>query len=226
MPRLTWDETPESRKYETGVSNVVLYVKNTSGTYQKGVAWNGVTAISEKPTGGDTSAVYADNIKYLNITSTEDFAASIEAYTYPEEFEVCDGTVSLTTGVKVSQQKRRQFALCYKTLIGNADDEEAGYKIHVIYGCTASPSEKAYTTVNESREPGTFSWEITTTPISTGDPTLRNTAHIEINSLEVADETKMEALLDALYGKDAGSSGGTGSDPTLKTPAEIKAIVA
>lgn len=230
MARLKWHVTDADNRYENGVRDVILYKKaegseTALGTlgYCKGVAWNGVTAISEKPTGGDTSSVYADDVKYLNLISNEDFAASIEALCYPDEFAACDGTKAITDGLFATQQKRCPFALCYRTNIGNKGDEEAGYKLHIIYGALASPSEKQYQTMNDNKEPSNFSWEITTTPIETGETGFRPTAHIEIDSTVVGSQ-KMAAIEDALYGKDGTS--GSGTDATLKSPAELKALLA
>ena len=222
MPRLVW-HAANTKKYENGVRNVVLYVKNgTNGAYANGVAWNGVTAISEKPTGADTSAVYADDEKYLNIISNEDFTASIEALCYPDEFAECDGTKEIVSGFTATQQKRVPFALCYRTNVGDETDEEKGFKLHIIYGCLASPTEKGYTTMNDNKEPMNFSWEITTTPVEIGTG-FRPTAHVEIDSTkytETAAKARLDSLIDALYGSDSPSA-----QPTLKMPGEIKTIL-
>ena len=207
--RLKWDETGK-RFYETGVSQGVLYLQNTSGVYDKGVAWNGLTTVTESPSGAEATALYADNIKYLNLYSTEEFGCTIEAYTYPDEFAECDGSASIATGVTVGQQTRKTFGLCYKTALGNdTDGQDHGYKLHIVYGCMASPSEKAYATVNDSPEAITFSWEVTTTPVNVADvdgASFKPTASLTIDSTK-ADLTKLKALEDILYGKDAGAEG-------------------
>jgi hypothetical protein len=197
MSKLVWDKTGE-RYYETGVNQGVLYPQDSKGEYPLGVAWNGLTAVTESPSGAEANPLYADNIKYLNLMSAEEFGATIEAYTYPDEFAECDGSASLATGVSIGQQKRKAFGLSYKTLLGNdVDGSDYGYKLHIIYGAMASPSEKAYATVNDSPEAITFSWEITTTPVSvTG---FKPTASITIDSTK-ADATKLKALEDMLYG--------------------------
>ena len=190
MPKLTWDASGE-RLYETGVKQGVLYVMN-SNVYGNGVAWNGLTAITESPSGAESTPLYADDIKYLDLRSTEEFGATIEAYTYPDEFAACDGSASLADGVSIGQQARTMFGLCYRTTVGNdTDGTDHGYKLHLIYGATASPSEKAYETINDSPEAITFSWEITTTPVSvTG---FKPTASITIDSTK-ADPTCLAAL--------------------------------
>lgn len=196
MAKLVWDNTGE-RLYETGVSNGVLYVQE-GGAYPAGVAWNGLTAVTESPSGAEPTPLYADNIKYLNLMSAEEFAATIEAYMYPEEFEVCDGTKEIVPGMSIGQQARKTFGFCYKTLIGNdTDGTKHGYKIHIVYGALAAPSEKGYTTVNDSPEVITFSWEVSTTPVNVagGDPT----ATVTIDSTRV-DAAKLALLEDALYG--------------------------
>lgn len=199
MSKITWDNTGE-RFYETGVKNGVLYPIQTGGVYSKGVAWNGLTAVTESPSGAEATALYADDIKYLNLLSNEEFGATIEAYTYPDEFAECDGSAALTTGVMIGQQKRKTFGLCYKTTLGNdVDGNDYGYKLHLIYGCLAAPSEKAYATINDSPEAITFSWEVTTTPVNvTG---FKPTSQITIDSTK-ADKTKLAALEAVLYGSD------------------------
>lgn len=194
---LTWDQTGE-RFYETGVSHGVLYVYS-NGAYGEGIAWNGLTNVSEKPTGAEATALYADNIKYLNLISNEEFGCTIEAYTYPDEFAECDGSASIATGVVIGQQKRKTFGFSYQTRVGNdVDGSDKGYKIHIVYGCTAAPTEKGYATINDSPEAITFSWEVTTTPIDvTG---YKPTACITIDSTKVNDDTKMTALKTLLYG--------------------------
>lgn len=196
MSKLVWDKTGE-RLYETGVKNGVLYIP-TDGVYSKGVAWNGLTAVTESPSGAEATALYADDIKYLSLMSTEEFGATVEAYTYPDEFAQCDGSASLATGVMIGQQPRKTFGLCYRTTIGNdTEGNDFGYKLHIIYGALASPSEKAYATINDSPEAITFSWEITTTPVNvTG---AKPTASLTIDSTKV-DAEKLAALEKVLYG--------------------------
>lgn len=217
MAKLVWDQTGE-RLYETGVDRGVLYPIQTGGQYTKGVAWNGLTAVTESPSGAEQTALYADNIKYLSLTSTEEFGATIEAYTYPEEFAECDGSASLATGVTIGQQARKTFGLCYRTVLGNdVDGDDHGYKLHLIYGATASPSEKGYSTVNDSPEAITFSWEVTTTPVNvTG---FKPTASITIDSTK-ADPTCLAELEKALYGSDQPSS-----EPKLPLPDEVKTLM-
>lgn len=199
MSKLVWDQVGE-RYYETGVKNGVLYPQGTDGTYPKGVAWNGLTAVTESPSGAEATALYADDIKYLNLMSAEEFGATIEAYTYPDEFAACDGSAALADGVFIGQQKRTAFGLSYKTTIGNdVDGTDYGYKLHIIYGALAAPSEKAYATINDSPEALTFSWEITTTPVAVEG--FKPTACITIDSTK-ADETKLAALEAILYGSE------------------------
>lgn len=223
MSKLVWDNTGD-RLYETGVKNGVLYIL-TNGVYNKGYAWNGLTAVTESPSGAEATALYADDIKYLSLLSTEEFGATIEAYTYPDEFAECDGSASLVDGVSIGQQKRKTFGMCYKTTIGNdVDGNEHGYKLHMIYGALAAPSEKAYATINDSPEAITFSWEVTTTPVNvTG---FKPTASIVIDSTK-ADPTCLAALEEILYGKDGTGEGGqTGAvDPRLPLPDEIKTLM-
>ena len=217
MAKIEWDKTGE-RLYETGVKNGVLYVQE-GGTYGKGVAWNGVTAVTESPSGAEATPLYADDIKYLNLLSTEEFGATIEAYTYPDEFAACDGSAALADGVMIGQQARKTFGLCYRTTIGNdTEGNDHGYKLHIIYGALAAPSEKAYATINDSPEAITFSWEVTTTPVNvTG---AKPTASITIDSTK-ADPTKLAALEDILYGK----NGEPGNEPRLPLPDEIKTLM-
>lgn len=200
MAKLVWDETGK-RFYETGVKNCVLYVQDASGAYPQGVAWNGITAINESPSGAEANPLYADDIKYLNLISAEEFGASIEAYTYPEEFEECDGSASLATGVTIGQQPRKTFGLCYRTVVGNdVKNNDYGYKIHIIYGALAAPSEKGYATINDSPEAITFSWELSTTPVNvTGH---KPTASLVVDSTKT-DATKLKALEDVLYGTES-----------------------
>lgn len=217
--KLVWDKTGE-RFYETGVDRGVLYPIQEGGLYTKGVAWNGLSTVTESPSGAESTAVYADNIKYLNLLSAEEFGATVEAYTYPDEFAECDGSAALTTGVYAGQQSRKMFGLCYRTMIGNdVDGQEHGYKLHLIYGAQASPSEKGYQTINDSPEAITFSWELTTTPVNvTG---YKPTACITIDSTK-ADKTKLAALEEILYGKDGSPEPSTGgTEPRLPLPDEI-----
>lgn len=222
MAKLVWDKTGE-RFYETGVKQGVLYIP-TEGVYSKGVAWNGLTAVTESPSGAEATALYADDIKYLNLLSTEEFGATIEAYTYPDEFAACDGSAELTKGVTIGQQKRSTFGLCYKTTIGNdTDGNDHGYKLHIIYGALATPSEKAYSTINDSPDAVTFSWEITTTPVNVAGQ--KPTASLVIDSTK-ADKTKLEALEAILYGKDPTSPDAQdGVEPRLPLPDEIKTLM-
>ena len=217
MAKIEWDKTGE-RLYETGVKNGVLYVQE-AGAYPKGVAWNGLTAVTESPSGAEATPLYADDIKYLNLISTEEFGATIEAYTYPDEFAACDGSAALVDGVMIGQQARKTFGLCYRTTIGNdTNGNDYGYKLHIIYGALAAPSEKAYATINDSPEAITFSWEVTTTPVNvTG---AKPTASITIDSTK-ADSTKLAALEDILYGK----NGEPGNEPRLPLPDEIKTLM-
>ena len=197
MSKLVWDKTGE-RLYETGVKQGVLYPQAAGGTYPKGVAWNGLTNITESPSGAEATALYADDIKYLNLVSAEEFGGTIEAYTYPDEFAECDGSAALTEGVFVGQQDRKTFGLCYRTTLGNdVDSNGHGYKLHLIYGALAAPSEKAYATINDSPEAITFSWEFKTTPVNVAGH--KPTASLTIDSTKVS-ETKMAALEKVLYG--------------------------
>ena len=215
MSKLVWDETGK-RYYETGVKNGVLYIP-TAGVYSKGVAWNGLTAVTESPSGAEPTALYADDIKYLNLISAEEFGATIEAYTYPDEFAACDGSAELATGVTIGQQNRNTFGLCYKTTLGNdVDGNSYGYKLHIIYGCVATPSEKAYASINDSPEAITFSWEVTTTPVSVNG--FKPTASLVIDSTK-AESTKLKALEDILYGAEA-------TEPRLPLPDEIATLMA
>lgn len=197
MSKLVWDNTGE-RLYETGVKQGVLYPQAAGGTYPKGVAWNGLTNITESPSGAEATALYADDIKYLNLVSAEELGGTIEAYTYPDEFAECDGSAALTEGVFIGQQDRKTFGLCYRTTLGNdVDSNGHGYKLHLIYGALAAPSEKAYATINDSPEAITFSWEFKTTPVNvTGH---KPTASLILDSTKVS-ETKMAALEKVLYG--------------------------
>lgn len=216
MTTLTWDEVG-SRTYETGVDHGVLYIPNEFGIYDNGVAWNGLVTITESPSGAEANAQYADNLKYLNLYSAEEFGATLEAFTYPDEFNQFDGMAAPAPGVLVGQQTRRSFGLCYRTLMGNdLEATDYGYKLHLVYGATATPSEKAYGTVNDSPEPITFSWEIATVGVAvTG---LKPTSIITIDSTEV-DAGDLAALELILYGDDA-------VDPALPTPDAVIALFA
>ncbi len=218
MSKLVWDKTGE-RYYETGVNQGVLYPQAEGGTYPKGVVWNGLISVTESPSGAEPTPLYADNIKYLNLMSAEEFGASIEAYTYPDEFAQCDGSAEIATGVMIGQQKRKVFGLSYKTVLGNdSDGNDYGYKLHLIYGALAAPSEKGYSTINDSPEAITFSWEVTTTPVPvTG---FKPTASITIDSTKV-NAAKLAALEEILYGKDPNTFDNDGADPRLPLPDEI-----
>lgn len=222
MAKLVWDKSGE-HFYETGVKNCVLYIP-TAGVYSKGVAWNGITAITESPSGAEATPLYADDIKYLSLYSVEEFGATVEAYTYPDEFAECDGSAELVAGVTIGQQTRKTFGLCYRTSIGNdTDGNDHGYKLHIIYGAMASPSEKAYATINDSPEAITFSWELTTTPVNVSG--AKPTASITIDSTKV-DAEKLTALEEILYGKDGTGDGQTGAkEPRLPLPDEIKTLM-
>lgn len=215
MSKLVWNEAGK-RLYETGVDRGVLYVSNGQGGYESGVVWNGLVSVNESPSGAEATPLYAGNIKYVELMSNEEFGASIEAYTYPEEFEQCDGSAELAAGVTIGQQPRKAFGLSYRTKIGNdTAGDEHGYKIHLIYGAKAAPTEKSYTTINDSPEAITFSWEVTTTPIEVDG--FKPTATLTIDSTKVTPE-KLEAIEKKLYGD-------TATEATLPTPAEILAIV-
>ena len=199
MSKIVWDQTGE-RYYETGVKNGVLYLQDAANAYTKGVAWNGLTAVTESPSGAEASPLYADDIKYVNLMSAEEFGVTIEAYTYPDEFAECDGSASIATGVYIGQQKRKTFGLSYRTVLGNdTENNDYGYKLHLIYGAMAAPSEKAYATINDSPEAITFSWEVTTTPVSVEG--FKPTASVTIDSTK-ADKAKLAALEAVLYGSE------------------------
>lgn len=215
MAKLVWDETGK-RFYETGVKMGVLYVQQAGGTYNKGVAWNGLTAVTESPSGAEANPMRADDIKYLNLFSAEEFGATVEAYTYPDEFEQCDGSASISTGVTIGQQERKQFGLCYRTTLGNdVNGNDHGYKLHLIYGAKASPSERAYATINDSPEAITFSWELTTTPVNVSGH--KPTANLVIDSTKVS-SAAMTALEKVLYGD-------TTNEARLPLPDEIVQII-
>lgn len=215
MSKLVWDQTGE-RYYETGVKQGVLYPIGENGTYDLGVAWNGLTAVTESPSGAEATPLYADDIKYLNLISNEEFGGTIEAYTYPEEFEQCDGSANIATGVSIGQQARKTFGLCYRTTLGNdVLTNDYGYKLHLVYGALAAPSEKAYATINDSPEAITFSWEFSTTPVNvTGH---KPTASITIDSTK-CDAEKLAALEAILYGSDD-------AEPRLPLPDEIATLM-
>ena len=214
MAKIVWDETGK-KLYETGVKNGVLYVQE-AGAYPKGVAWNGLTAVTEGPSGAEATPLYADDIKYLNLYSAEEFGATIEAYTYPDEFAKCDGSASLVEGVTIGQQTRKTFGMCYRTTVGNdTENNDYGYKLHLIYGAVASPSEKPYATINDSPEAITFSWEVTTTPVNvTGH---KPTATVTIDSTKV-DPEKLAALEAVLFGSES-------EEARLPLPDEIVTLV-
>lgn len=215
MAKLIWDATGE-RFYETGVKNGVLYVADAQGTYPKGVAWNGLTAVTESPSGAEPSPLYADDIKYLNLMSAEEFGATVEAYTYPDEFAQCNGEASLVEGVIIGQQPRKTFGMAYRTVLGNdVANENYGYKLHLIYGAVAAPSEKAYATINDSPEAITFSWELTTTPVSVNG--FKPTASLTIDSTKV-DPTKLASLEDILFGNET-------TEARLPLPDEIATLI-
>lgn len=215
MSKIVWDAVGE-HIFETGVRNGVLYLKDETGAYNTGVAWNGLTSVSESPEGAEPTDLYADDIKYLTLMSAENFKATIEAYTYPVEFEECDGSASIANGVVIGQQARKPFGLCYRTSIGNdTDGNEHGYKLHIVYGCLASPSEKQYSTINDSPEAITFSWEVSTTPVNvTGK---KPTATLIIDSTKV-DKSKLTALEAILYGSEE-------KEPRLPLPDEIATLM-
>lgn len=215
MSKLIWDATGE-RFYETGVKNGVLYVADAQGTYPKGVAWNGLTAVTESPSGAEPTPLYADDIKYLNLMSAEEFGATVEAYTYPDEFAQCNGEASLVEGVIIGQQPRKTFGMAYRTVLGNdVANENYGYKLHLIYGAVAAPSEKAYATINDSPEAITFSWELTTTPVSVNG--FKPTASLTIDSTKV-EPTKLTALEDILFGSET-------AEARLPLPDEIATLM-
>lgn len=215
MSKIVWDAVGE-HTFETGVRNGVLYLKDAQGAYSTGVAWNGLTSVSESPEGAEATDLYADDIKYLTLMSAENFKATIEAYTYPVEFEECDGSATIAKGVVIGQQSRKPFGLCYRTAIGNdTDGNEHGYKLHIVYGCQASPSEKQYSTINDSPEAITFSWEVNTTPVNvTGK---KPTATLIIDSTK-ADKAKLTALEAILYGSEE-------TEPRLPLPDEIATLM-
>ena len=220
MSRIVWDKTGE-HYYETGVKNGVLYPVQEGGVYSKGVAWNGLTAVTESPSGAEATPLYADDIKYLNLISNEEFGCTIEAYTYPDEFAECDGSAAIADGVMIGQQKRKTFGLAYRTAFGNdVDGSDHGYKLHLVYGCLAAPSEKAYATINDSPEAITFSWEVSTTPVSVSG--FKPTSQITIDSTKV-DPAKLTALENILYGTEA-EGDTTAAEARLPLPDEIATL--
>ena len=215
MSKIVWDAVGE-HIFETGVRNGVLYLKDETGAYNTGVAWNGLTSVSESPEGAEPTDLYADDIKYLTLMSAENFKATIEAYTYPVEFEECDGSATIAKGVVIGQQSRKPFGLCYRTAIGNdTDGNEHGYKLHIVYGCQASPSEKQYSTINDSPDAVTFSWEVSTTPVNVNGK--KPTATLIIDSTK-ADKAKLTALEAILYGAES-------TEPRLPLPDEIATLM-
>lgn len=213
MVALTWDDAGK-RRYEIGTDHGVLYPMTSTGAYGTGVAWNGLTGVTESPDGAEANDMYADNMKYASLRSAETFGATIEAYTFPDEFVPCDGGAEVSDGVVFGQQSRSKFGFSYRTKIGDDSNPDAGYKLHLVYGATASPSEKSYETINDSPEGMTFSWEIATDPVSVaGHPELKPVASITIDSTKV-DKTKLKSLEDKLYG-------GESTEPTLPMPGEV-----
>ena len=215
MARLIWDEVGQ-RFFETGVKNGVLYVQEDDGSYKNGVVWNGLTAVTESPSGAEETPLYADDVKYLTLRSAEEFGATVEAYTYPEEFEQCDGSAAIADGVTIGQQARRAFGLCYRTSVGNdIQGQNFSYKLHLIYGCTVAPSEKSYSTINDNPEAITFSWELSTVPVPVDG--FSPTASLVIDASKV-DEGKMQQLEDALFGNES-------SEATLLLPNQIMELI-
>ena len=215
MARLIWDEVGQ-RFFETGVKNGVLYVQDNDGSYKNGVVWNGLTAVTESPSGAEETPLYADDVKYLTLRSAEEFGATVEAYTYPEEFEQCDGSASIAEGITIGQQARRAFGLCYRTSVGNdIQGQNFSYKLHLIYGCTVAPSEKSYSTINDNPEAITFSWELSTVPVPVDG--FSPTASLVIDASKV-DEGKMQLLENALFGDDK-------NEAKLLLPNEIMELI-
>lgn len=223
MAKIEWDKTGE-HLYETGVSKGVLYLRDESGAYTNGVAWNGLTGVTESPSGAESTALYADDIKYLNLISAEEFGGTIEAYMYPDEFKECNGEASLVDGIVIGQQTRKTFGFCYRTAIGNdVQNTNYGYKLHLIYGAVAATSERAYATINDSPEAMTLSWEFSTTPVpvTVDGKDLKPTSVVTIDSTKFADEAgkaKLAALEAKLYGS-------ADAEPTLPLPGEIYTLM-
>lgn len=228
MSKIIWDKSGE-RLYETGVDHGVLYPIQSSGVYNNGVAWNGLTAVTESPSGAEATPIFADNIKYVNLVSAEEFGATVEAYMYPDEFAECDGSVEIMPGMYAGQQTRKMFGLSYRTVLGNDTDlNDYGYKLHLVYGCLAQPSEKGYSTINDSPEAASLSWEVKTTPVAIetviGGKKLKPTSTLTFDSTKFS-TTFMEALEEILYGKDPTTEGGSdGVAPRLPLPDEIIAL--
>lgn len=223
MSKILWDQVGE-KQFETGVDRGVLYPQNSDGSYPMGHGWNGLTSVAENPSGAEDNALYADNIKYLNLKSAEEFGATIGCYYYPDAWEECDGTATVAKGVKMGQQKRKNFGLSYRTLKGNdTDGQDHGYKIHLVYNCSASPSERSYGTVNDSPDAIEFSYEVTTTPIPVEG--YKPTSLITIDSTEV-DPEKLAEFEKILYGTDGTDAEDTGTDPRLPLPSEVIAFFA
>ena len=215
MARLIWDEVGQ-RFFETGVKNGVLYVQKNDGSYENGVVWNGLTAVTESPSGAEETPLYADDVKYLTLRSAEQFGATIEAYTYPEEFEKCDGSAQLAAGITIGQQARQAFGLCYRTAVGNdIQGQEFSYKLHLLYGCTVAPSEKSYSTINDNPEAITFSWELSTVPVPVDG--FKPTASLVIDASKV-DQGKMQLIENALFGDEQ-------NEATLLLPNEIAELI-
>lgn len=214
MPRLIWDAIGE-KFYEMGTKMGVLYPMNNEGTYENGVAWNGLTAVTESPSGAEETKLYADDIKYASLRSAEDYGFTIEAYTYPPEWEPCDGSAQVATGVTIGQQKRKAFGFSWVTTVGNDVTDEAGQKIHVVWNSTASPSEKSYATINDNPDAITFSWECSSSPVNVANH--RPTSHLEINCAKLKEKT-VKVIQDKLWG-------GESTEATLPTPDELIALV-
>lgn len=215
MAKLTWDDTGK-RLYETGVDRGVLFPFSSAGGYANGVAWNGLSGVTESPSGAEATALYANNAKYATLMSTEELGLTIEAYTYPKEFEACDGSIEIADGVTIGQQDRTHFGFAYRTIVGNDQDGNAyGYKLHLVYDCLASPSEKSRSTVNDSPDVNPFSWEITTNPVAVEG--YKSTAMITIDSTVVSTE-KLKLIEDKLYGT-------ASEEPTLPTPSELITLI-
>ena len=224
MSKIVWDASG-AHLYETGLKNGVLYPYDSTNGYKPGVAWNGLSSVSESPSGAEANAIYADDIKYLNLYSAEEFGATIECYTYPDEWAECDGSAALTDGVMLGQQPRKTFGLCYRTVIGNdTEGDSHGYKLHLIYGCKASPSERQYQTINDSPEAITFSYEISTIPVNVSGH--NPVSCITIDSTKV-DSEKLAILEDVLYGKDAttGTNASEATEPWLPLPDQVYSII-
>ena len=224
MPKLVWDDIGE-KLYETGADQAVLYLLDENNVYSKGVAWNGLLGFDENPSGAEPTKLWADNINYITLYSAEEYGGTIRAYTYPDEFEACDGSMAIATGVNIGQQARKPFAFCYRTKIGNdTKGDDYGYKLHIVYGCKASPSSKTHDTINDSPAAVEFSWEITSTPVPvTGVEGAKPTCVVEIDSTQV-DSSKLQDLLDELYGTN-GSGQETGKTANLPLPGRIADIL-